>query len=396
MKTVLFGPFVGEFGWEMLFWHAWVNKVSQEEYSDYKKIVASFPGRESFYPYADEYWAHPEDYLSHFKSCNGYITDFWKNGFPRGNASEIKYFLGIFPYENWNFFDKSENQVDVMDCAESLLDLYKKSLPEETVIYAPFKLNTHKGIKFGVEGSINPLTDNDIIQTPIPFSNQAFHKLYAVGDANEYVKQILKNDQKIIALYPRHRINRRPDKNWSKANYLKLIERFQAEFPHFKIGIFGSPGDAYFVDDIPDGCIDFINLPDDQRMNIQTAALQYSVLALGSLSGAIIVARGAGVPTLGWGMLRDHNRFHQENAIDTETIYHPEVNPSVEKIFRLSLGMIEKKINYDNGFINWDSMSYLKNGDGNIISFDRKFRNIYNNFTFGTSKRILSKIFLEK
>ena len=53
MKTVFFGPFVGEFGWEMLYWHAWVNKVSNGKFKNYKKIVASFSGRESFYPNAD-------------------------------------------------------------------------------------------------------------------------------------------------------------------------------------------------------------------------------------------------------------------------------------------------------------------------------------------------------
>ena len=58
--------------------------------------------------------------------------------------------------------------------------------------------------------------------------------------------------------------------------------------------------------------------------------------------------------------------------------------------------MIEKKINYDNWLYKLGLHELFKNGDGNIISFDRKVRNIYNNFTFGTSKRILSKIFLEK
>ena len=61
-------------------------------------------------------------------------------------------FWVFFPMKD-GIFDRPENQVDVMDCAENLLDYYKQSLPEETVIYAPFKLNTHNGIKFGVEGS---------------------------------------------------------------------------------------------------------------------------------------------------------------------------------------------------------------------------------------------------
>jgi hypothetical protein len=52
-KVVIFGPFVGEFGWELLFWQGWVRKVSRSEFRDYWKVAVSYPGREVFYPDVD-------------------------------------------------------------------------------------------------------------------------------------------------------------------------------------------------------------------------------------------------------------------------------------------------------------------------------------------------------
>ena len=114
-KTVFFGPFVGEFGWEYLYWHAWVNKVCQTEYKDYRKIISSYPGRESFYSNIDEYWAHPPEILNALKSCNGYITDFWINGYPRPNTSINKKFLGLIPYESWQYIEKKESTNDLIE-----------------------------------------------------------------------------------------------------------------------------------------------------------------------------------------------------------------------------------------------------------------------------------------
>ena len=125
---------------------------------------------------------------------------------------------------------------------------------------------------------------------------------------------------------------RRVDKNWSKDKYLELIQYFKINFPEYKIGIFGSPNQAFFDDNVPDGTIDFINLQDDQRMNIQIAALKYAHLAVGSLSGAMLVSRSAGVPTLSWSLKRDHDRFHGENRSNVETILHTIQDPSVDDI----------------------------------------------------------------
>lgn len=40
--TVFFGPFVGELGWEMLFWQGLVRKMSRGHFRDHDRIAAIF------------------------------------------------------------------------------------------------------------------------------------------------------------------------------------------------------------------------------------------------------------------------------------------------------------------------------------------------------------------
>ena len=37
------GPFIGEFGWELMFWHGWLRKLKEEVYPNSHYIVSSFP-----------------------------------------------------------------------------------------------------------------------------------------------------------------------------------------------------------------------------------------------------------------------------------------------------------------------------------------------------------------
>lgn len=385
-KTVFFGPFVGEFGWEYLYWHAWVNKVCQTEYKDYRKIISSYPGRESFYSNIDEYWAHPPEILNALKSCNGYIADFWINGYPRPNTSINKKFLGLIPYESWQYIEKKESTNDIFDEVRKLLKKYKSKLPENTVYFIPFEKNAYEDFTFGVRIASNPNSDKDIIQTPIPFSKQNFELLQPTEFAKGIIKEYIDDQDKLIAIYPRNRSHRRTDKNWSKDNYLKLISYFKNNHPEYKIGIFGAPDQAYFDDGVPDGTIDFINLPDNQRMNIQVAALKQSYLAVGSLSGAVLVSRAAGVPTLSWGLQRDADRFHEENRNEIETIFHPVQNPLPEDIEILSSSILNKVNNYRVGYKKWNSKNLLNKGSGNNESLFDKIKNYFQTKFYGKNK----------
>ena len=161
----------------------------------------------------------------------------------------------------------------------------------------------------------------------------------------------------------------------SKDNYLEVVAYLEESFPEYKIGIFGAPGQAYFDDGVPSGLIDFINVPDNQRMNLQIAALQQAHVAIGSLSGAMLVARSAGVPTLSWGLDRDGGRFHSENRSKVETIFHPIQRPKPADIIKLCASILSKENCYDLGYENWSSLEYLKSGNGNKQRIYKKILN---------------------
>ena len=78
MKVVFFGPWIGEFGWEFMHWHAWVNEVCQSKFKNYRKIVSTYPGREPFYPAADDFIFLPRDILNLQISARNYISDYWE------------------------------------------------------------------------------------------------------------------------------------------------------------------------------------------------------------------------------------------------------------------------------------------------------------------------------
>ena len=216
----------------------------------------------------------------------------------------------------------------------------------------------------------------------ITFSEQKFEILKPNTSGREKIRKYLNPEDKLIAIFPRNRTIRRSDKNWNKENYIKLISLLKEKYEDYKIGIFGSPGQAYFDDNIPKGTIDFINLPFDQIMNIQVAALQQSKIAIGSLSGAMVVARGCGVPALTWGLKRDAARFYDENQNNIETIFYPIQYPSYKDIFDLSIDMLDKKIEYNVSYDKWCSESYLKTGNGNKKLLKIKLAEFYHSLFY--------------
>jgi len=58
------------------------------------------------------------------------------------------------------------------------------------------------------------------------------------------------------------------------------------------------------------------------------------VLAIGGLSGAILLALSARCPALTWGIASDWPGFKRGNYMKTGIIYYPSQNPSVEVILK--------------------------------------------------------------
>jgi ADP-heptose:LPS heptosyltransferase len=339
MKTVFFGPFIGEFGWELLFWQGWVRKACQEEFRDYRKIACSFPGRQPFYPYVDEFWPLTPEFLALKASGHGYFTDGWRGGYPgRQEPLETsRKLFGIIPRKPLvQWIEEPLGSADIEPVAEAMLTHFKKQLPEDTKFFVPWKPNQYvpQNLSFGLNLPVGviPKSGGVKLWQRLEFKDQNLEYLEPSPEGQKLFKQKVQDSRPLISVFPRFRQTRRPDKNWLKDKYSELIQKLQARYPEHTIAILGEPGGAYFVDGVPKGCIDLINVAPERRMDIQVAALKQSVLAFGSMSGAVLVALAAGCPTVIWGYPESKARYHTENFMKTPMIYHSEIDPSTEAI----------------------------------------------------------------
>ena len=169
-------------------------------------------------------------------------------------------------------------------------------------------------------------------ERPMPFEQQQFEYLQPTPAGAAAFRRIVPDGQPLIAILPRHRVVRRPEKNWPREQYEALIPRLQQLWPEARVAIVGEPGGAHFADGVPAGCVDLINVPPTSRMDIQIAALQQSVMALGGMSGALLVALAAGCPSLIWGSPNEQARYYHENFMGTPMIYYADAAPTVETI----------------------------------------------------------------
>ncbi|MBM3706596.1 MAG: hypothetical protein FJW66_08735, partial [Actinobacteria bacterium] len=305
-QVVFFGPFIGELGWELLFWHGWVRKVCKTDFKECHKIAASVPGRQAFYPYVDEFWGLPDWFLNLKTSAHGYCTDGWRNGYP-GKAYEVEQYRSltttlkiilrglyrrrirsslrqVFTQEiNW--IEEPLNIRDISQHAEELLNEFKNKLPGDAIVFVPWKKNFYEKdeLEFGVD-----ISDGEVLKSwsekvkPITFKYQLFEYLLPTGNGEKAFNKIF-NGKNLISVFPRYRQIRRPDKNWPKEKYVDLIRKLQDKFSGYQIAILGEPGGVHFMDGIPEGCLDLINIPSGKRFDIHLAALRKSYFAVGSL-----------------------------------------------------------------------------------------------------------------
>ncbi len=336
-KVVIFGPFVGEFGWELLFWQGWVRLQCRTRFKDYYKVASSYPGRQPFYPDVDEFISLPDEFLKLNVSARNYICDGWLNGFPgtplryswRTKALLKQILSKKRPHRV--AIEKKWNGPDVLSEILRFEDELKQrfSAHEKLVIFAPWRLNEMDGLNFGWDQPKDPelfSLPSNVLQ--IPFTNQLLEKIEPLK--SEYQESYSRESQPLIAIFPRRRGFRRQDKNWSEENYLELIRCLQKL--GFKVGILGDRSGAYFVGKAPKEVIDLVNIDDSQRLNLHLEFLQKSYMAVGAMSGATLMSLAAGVPTVIFGHPEEQLRYHYENYLKTPLHYLATMNPKVTDV----------------------------------------------------------------
>ncbi|GEM_PF-1640172 len=343
MQTVFFGPFIGEFGWELLYWQGWVRRVCRTHYRDYPKIAASYPGRYPFYTDVDEFWPIPSSFVDLRVSGHGYCADGWRSGYPGVNVPKFTFrgalraFFRSCPYEpEWS--EVPVSTPDIAPHAERILEEFKSRLPDDTLFFVPWRWNRcdPEGLEFGTripeEG--RPSHARIVVQSIDP-EHQLFERLEPTLAGQQEYRARVPEERKHLAVFARHRALRRPDKNWPVEKYVELVRRLQNLWPELQVTILGEPGGTYFSDGVPEGCLDLIQIPSAKRMDVQISALRRSVMAVGSTSGGIQFGLATGCPAVHWGYNVHQPAVQRANFTATPMIYYADVDPSVDTVCTL-------------------------------------------------------------
>lgn len=336
-KKVLFGPFVGELGWELLFWQGWVRKLCHEEFRGYHKIAVSRLGHHVFYDSCDEFIPIMDEMFPKDYSARGYISDFWQDGLP-SNTERYRWSLpqtlsqlmqGVRPHKILVEYPSSKPPTSKI--FENYLKVLVSDYGGETIFIVPWKMNNVSGTQVGFEIPKNSKLMGHNANTRTPsFENQLLQKIQG---SHKISADHLSNDVELVAVLPRSRSYRREDKNWSEKNYLNLIDGIASRGK--RVVLIGSPGGAYFSDYTPDGCINLINEPSDSRLSTQLAHLERCQFALGAMSGAMLLALASGCPSIIFGELSQMHRYYYENFMKTKMNYVADLHPRPEELLTI-------------------------------------------------------------
>ena len=61
-KVVIFGPWCGEFSYELSWWNPGIRKIRKEDYKDYRAVHIGYKGRRAMYKdFIDDYVSYPKE-----------------------------------------------------------------------------------------------------------------------------------------------------------------------------------------------------------------------------------------------------------------------------------------------------------------------------------------------
>lgn len=323
-QKILFGPFVGEVGWEQTFWRGYVRRFMSETRGAWEIHVASYPGRHVFYGEGVEFHAHPDWFCDLELSQRAYASDHWYGAWPR---------LSI----------PTRFAKNVSEQHERLVSHFREQIPGLAKLIAPAGLFECALDSRQIWGTFfSPISG--IAPGPytrrIELAFQQIDPLIPTARTRDWLRNsfpsMFDSRRPRILLLPRHRTGRRPDKNWPQENYRKLIELILNHESRPHVVLVGAPGGCYFANgDIPSGAVDLINVPDAMRLDLHIAAATLASFAVGGLSGAMLVMMAAGTPVIEWGYGIHEVETRLQNVLGTPLCYIPSNNPPVEMIWNL-------------------------------------------------------------
>ena len=362
------GPFVGEFGWELVFWHGWLRKIKKDLYPDSFFIVSSFPGRKPLYEFADEFIKLPDFYVNNKFSERDYFIDWeiYQDDKRKKTFNEIQKLIDFFhkkfekkkvnyiynyPQKKYSrkLFNRIQNKSEII--FHKTFNFKKENINFENKI---LNFNKHAGIKIPDPFILNPVNREikDLYNPQYPeLVNQNWIKLKPTNLGIKLRDEILMSyDNKsrpIFTVFPRKRITRRPDKNWDEdkwKKFLKLvIDKFDA------IIVLSGTSEGAFLADEPNSknIINIIKKPKELSLELQLAFLEVSKIAIHGRSGSCNLSLQNGCPTFMAGPEEDRKIIcEDQNPLNSEIFYYTEygVNPDPYKLFEIFVSYYNKII----------------------------------------------------
>ncbi len=339
MKTIIFGPFIGEFGWELSYWHGWVRKFSKTHYTGYKVVVCSYERSYPLYAdFVDKFEPISENLARKNYICAGYFPN------PKNlNYDEKKEFQYLYKQEINKLKEKYNGDVEIITHypqrkrkhLSHLFFLFKKYIPlfKESELD---KQNPFPGLI--VKNYLNYLFFNEKdswdTQTP-PGIYQKHIKLSPSHESNNKIKLLINNDikSKFVTIFARNLLKRK-DKNW-REDYWKTFIKLLVEDLNLKVFLCGLSNASFLENFNYKNVYNTIDNDKKEILDLQLACLNKSDFAIHSLSGTVVLSMQCKVKTFFFGEDRYEKRFKEDNLLNSNFRFYTArgLNPNPYELY---------------------------------------------------------------
>ncbi len=350
-----FGPFIGEFGWELVHWHGWLRHIKEKYLNNRKLIVSSFPGRYPLYEFADEFIPIPDWYLKNEFSQRGYYLDWEDYDIDKQNKIKteteklLNFYVNLFKDRNVRIVNEYPQKIYTQKLYYRIKNKILRNLIKNKENHNNVDLESYLKTCNTYAGKLiqNPLFLNQpslkngeyLVQNP-SINDQLFKKLNPTIKGENARDQLLSNynvvNRPIFTLFPRKRLTRRPDKNWSEENWLKFISLLIKKFDPIII-LCGSKNGAFLSEYKNNkNVINIIQYPEQLSLDLQLAFIKVCKISIHGKSGSINLSLQSNCPTflMGEEIEREYCTI-KENPLKTSIYYFSEygLNPPADVFF---------------------------------------------------------------
>lgn len=347
--NIFAGPFVGEFGWELSYWHAWLRFIKKRQFPNSKIIVSSYPGREQLYDFADEFIPLSDEFIEKKYSQRAYFLDFQKKDIVdmKKDLNQLYYYLKTkVPFERYtqiscfpqkikttNFFYRIKKKINIFKSSNDSILNYNRFAGK--IIEEPFHINF-------------PFYENKYYPQYPDLNVQLFEELNNTKDSNLVTEEISAKYKKkhMFTLFPRKRSVRRTDKNWGEEKWKEFIKLLVAKYDPL-IVICGTRDGSYFTNLKNDKNIfNSINFKKKiSLLDLQISFIKKSNISIHGLSGSAILSLLCKKKTFMYGNNKEYRTICIEgNPLKTKLMYYNDetLSPNPLKLFEKFMEFYEK------------------------------------------------------